>query len=286
MRPDAAAPAGMAAAGPLYDFCLWPYAPLSDPAGKRPFSDLLELSFGLSEAPAALADVSRRCVEAFGRNATVWGIKWDGARLSWELYFYDYARLDRRVSLEAVRRVLDVPAWRALPVMEHVPYFMCSVELDARARFTPSVDLYVGTPGSEVSAGLCYACGPCGPAFKNIYYFFDAKRQHDEILDKLACSMHLTAGAGAPQDLLWPQTRQCETLVVANKRLNDGIYYSRVNVGQTLWFMRRMGYPAAICDHLARNVGDFAHLLFDLGVDFRAAPGRVDFFRGAFYGVV
>lgn len=270
----------------LYDFCLWPYEPLGDPDCGRPFSDLLEFTFGLSSAPEALAALSRRCVDAFGPNATVWGVKWNGSELSWELYFYDYARLARRVTIASVLDAVGAPAWRSPGRLEHVPYFMCSVEVDGSGRVVPGIDVYVGTPGSEVSAGLCYACDESGASLKNLYHFFDARRQDREILDKLGCSMHLPPDPRPLGEILWPRTRNCQTLVLANKRACDGIYYSRVNVVQTLWFLGRIGYPMPLREHLQAHRGDYAHMLFDLGTDYRCSDGQLDFFRGAFYGVV
>ena len=98
-------------ASKLYDFCLWPYEPLTHAAGKRPYSDLLRESFELAPRPDRLQGLLKRVQDALGPQATVWGIKWDGQALSWELYFYDYARLERSVSIERLRAVL--PAQRA-----------------------------------------------------------------------------------------------------------------------------------------------------------------------------
>jgi hypothetical protein len=270
----------------LYDFCLWPYEPLVDPRGKRPFRDLLSASFDCVPGAAALEEVRRQCTEAFGENAVVWGVRQGAHGLSWELYFYDYARQQRRVSIDSVRKALALPPLEPGERLEHLPYFMCSVEVDAHGQVSPLIDVYVGTPGSEVSAGLCYAFDGKSLTFKNLYHFYETARSRTEVLDQLACSMHLPSGFDAIDSLLWPQVADCRTLVVANKRLCDGLYYSRVDASQALWFMRRCRFAGPLVTHLERNLADYAHLLFDLGVDFRNARGRLDFFRSAFYGVV
>lgn len=271
-------------ASKLYDFCLWPYEPLTHAAGKRPYSDLLRESFELAPRPDRLHSLLKRVQDALGPQATVWGIKWDGQALSWELYFYDYARLERSVSIERLRAVLGQD-WTEAPQLEHIPYFMFSIEVNGSGDISPGVDVYVGAPGSDVSAGLCYSCDSEGSRFKNLYHFFDAKREFEQVLQKLSNSMHLPLPIPGLDELLWEQTRHCQTLVVANKSAADGLYYSRVPADQLCWFSRRMDYPAPLCRWLQAERDAYSHMLFDLGVDFRSRDGRLDFFRGAFYGV-
>ena len=284
MTPDTPAAAGDKP--PLYDFCLWPYEPQAPLEGRRPFADLLAASFALAPEPDRLHEVSRRCVADLGPDKTVWGVKWDGTRMSWELYFYDYARQRRRTGVDWLLRSFDVPAWRGLRDPAHLTYFMVSVELDGHGRFAPSIDLYLGASGGTLSAGRCHALDASGLAFKHLYYFYDARRDRAAVLDALSSSVHLPAAGLRPEALLWPELAACQTLVVAHKRQADGLYYSRTPAGPSAWFLRRMGFPAPLPDLLASPSGPWDHLLFDLGVDFRLGARGVEFFRGAFYGVV
>lgn len=270
--------------GTLYDFCLWPYEALTCTTGKRPYSDLLLASFDLAPRPGRLQQLLDKLQAKLGPQATVWGIKCDGKRLSWELYFYDYARTDRQVSIERLQVMLGQD-WTSAPQVSHVPYFMFSLEVDGEGRISPGADVYVGSPGSDVSAGLCYSCVGNSVSFKNFYHFFDAQREFESALEKLSNSIHLPAPLPELDEMLWPRARQCQTLVIANKRAADGIYYSRVNAGQLVWFAERMGYPDRLRQWLAAECDSYSHMLFDLGVDFRALDGRIEYFRGAFYGV-
>lgn len=270
--------------GMLHDFCLWPYEALCDIAGKRRYSDLLRASFALAPRPDRLEALLTELQHALGEQATVWGVKWDGQSVSWELYFYDYARTQRQVSIERLQQLLG-SRWRSAPRIGHIPYFMFSVEVDGDGRIAPGADVYVGAPGSEVSAGLCYACVGASVSFKNLYHFFDTQRELGAALEKLSHSMHLPALLPRPDELLWPRTRHCQTLVIANKRAGDGIYYSRVKAEQLAWFATRMGFPEPLRSWLNARISDYAHMLFDLGVDFRLRDGNLDFHRGAFYGV-
>jgi hypothetical protein len=268
----------------LHDFCLWPYEALCDTAGKRPYSDLLRASFAQSTRPQQLEALLTELQQELGEQATVWGVKWDGQSLSWELYFYDYARTGREVSIARLQAVLG-SRWTEAPRVEHIPYFMFSIEVDGEGRVAPGADVYVGSPGSDVSAGLCYACVGDAITFKNFYHFFDGQRGLEPALEKLSNSMHLPNRLPAVDELLWPMTRRCQTLVIANKRAGDGIYYSRVRADQLAWFASRMGFPASLRQWLDKELDAYSHMLFDLGVDFRQHEGRVDFYRGAFYGV-
>lgn len=268
----------------LHDFCLWPYEPLTDPAGKLPFSTLLRASFALASQPGRLVSLLERLQGELGAQATVWGVKWNGQAPSWELYFYDYARTDRLLSIERVRDILGL-YWSDAPDVAHIPYFMFSLEVDADGRITPGADVYVGSPGSEVSAGLCYACSGDSASFKNFYHFFEASREFDQVLAKLSNSIHLPFPRPNLDELLWPRTRHCQTLVIANKRSADGVYYSRVSVAELIWFLARMEFPATLQEWLRAESAAYSHMLFDLGVDFRAHNHGIEFFRGAFYGV-
>ncbi len=268
----------------LYDFCLWPYKALSVTASRRPYSDLLLESFELARRPDRLKELLARLQRELGPLATVWGVKWNGEEPTWELYFYDYARTEREVSIERLQALLG-KYWDSAPKVAHIPYFMFSLEIDGEGRIAPGADVYVGSPGSSVSAGLCYACAGSSVSFKNFYHFFDAQREFEAAVEKLSNSIHLPAPLPNLDAMLWPRARPCQTLVIANKRSGDGIYYSRVQADQLAWFAERMGYPVRLRQWLAAECANYSHMLFDLGVDFRAREGRVEFFRGAFYGV-
>jgi hypothetical protein len=268
----------------LYDFCLWPYEPLTQPVGKHPFSHMLRASFQLAQRSDRLLGLLERIQDAIGPQATVWGIKWNRQVLTWELYFYDYARLKRTISIERLRAVLGQD-WTGPPEIEHIPYFMFSIEVNDLGEISPVVDIYVGVPGSIISAGLCYSYDNDGIRLKNLYHFFDAKHEFEEVLHKLSNSIHLPSTIPDLDELLWPQVRHCQTLVVANKRAADGLYYSRVGVEQLCWFADRMDYPVSFRRWLEAEREGYSHMLFDLGVDFRTRDGRLEFMRGAFFGV-
>lgn len=276
--------------GQLFDYCYWPYSPRAPLAGKLRSSNALFHSFEVAQAPA-LTTVCAAIREELGANRTVWGTKWDGQRLSWEFYFYDYARLDRQISLGRVLAVLGRFAHCDLVVDEHSPYFMFSLDIDrpfapggARPRIEQA-NLYLGNPDCTVSSGLSYALSAEGLAFDNLYYFFDAQREMQQVQEKLLCSLHLDLTRLRLDELLWPELRDCGSIVVANKRHCDGLYYSRITIDQLLAFLRRLAYPPALIDYLEANRRAMDHLLFDVGFDYSMRDGRIELRKSSYYGL-
>lgn len=276
---------------PPLDYCLWPYDPPRLPdAQSWQSSALLYHSFahaGLSGRMIALCDALRARVGPFG---TVWGVKCRDGALSWEFYFYDYARMDRRFSIrdftEATRGILNVD----LPPADDRPYFMFSVEVGAEhlaGRPVEQIDLYIGSPDSALTSGICYGLGREGLELRNFYFFFDAARHAQDIRDKIASNAHVPQQRLDLDDVLWPEMAAAQTIVVANKRHNDGLYFSRIGVRELTEFQQRLAMPRGMRDFLTDNAARFSHLLFDVGYDYLPDPeGGLRYLKGSFYGLL
>ncbi|MEB0135163.1 hypothetical protein QN362_07450 [Actimicrobium sp. CCC2.4] len=271
------------------DYCLWDYIPVAAPVGKWRSVNLLRDSFAYAEmgAPAfALVEAIR---QAFGPSRTVWGVKFEGGRLSWELYFYDY---DRQQRTRSVTRLLDViRPWMAstLQVNEARDYFMFSIDLDRtvleQGRPLELLQLYIGNVGSTVSSGICYDVKAQAMTLKNFYFFFDARTQVRQIIDKVRSSAYLDLSRFELDRVLWPELRECQTIVLANKRHHDGVYFSRITIDQLLFFLRRLDYPAALVATIAQQRAQLDHLLYDVGFDYRMEDGVLRILKSAYYGV-
>lgn len=280
-----------AATGDKYrDYCLWDYAPLAPTAGKLRQSSLLWHSFEVLGAPPRLRQMVEAIRAEIGPFETSWGVKRIGDRFSWELYFYDYERLERRVSIERVLRAVAPFAPSPLKLSAQRPYFMFSIDLDFELgqgqRGIDELSVYIGNPGSTVSSGICYQLSENGLRLDNLYYFFDAKAQWEDIVTKVACSSHLDLEGLKIGDILWPQMRDCGVVVVANKKFNDGVYFSRVTIDQLLYFVERMDYPAPIQAFLREHRDRLDHLLYDVGIDYRMVDGHIEIVKSAYYGIV
>ena len=271
------------------DFCLWPYPALKPCAGKLRSISLLAESFaGLAAGPRAL-EMMLAIRQELGDLRTVWGVKQTGADLSWELYFYDYGRTNRERSL---RRVVDcIRPWVscAVELSDHCPYFMFSLDFSRdlleKGGELHEVQMYLGNIGSTVSSGICYAVTRQQTLLKNFYFFFDARSALSEIAGKVCTSAFIQAADFDVNRVLWPELRDCELIVVANKADRDGLYFSRIKAAQLLWFLKRMGYPERQTRFLESNMDRFDHMLYDVGIDYRIEAGQLKILKSAYYGV-
>jgi hypothetical protein len=280
-----------AADDPALDFCLWPYEPPAPAHDKLRSLTLLMQTFDLCGVAAAGHEVVETLRRGMGPFTTVWGVKWIDGRLKWEFYFYDYRRLERERSMTRVFDVLRplIPS-RVAPNERH-PYFMFSIDftedtLSGRAGFDEA-HMYIGNPGSSVSSGIAYTVGanPEHNVLENFYFFFDAARQIDEVRGKVACSAYLEPTAFDIDAILWPELRECQTLVVANKRHNDAVYFSRIDVLQLGVFFERLGYPPPLAALARDQRARLDHMLYDVGIDYRVERGAVRILKSGFYGV-
>ena len=273
-----------------FDYCLEPYRPRRSWRGKLRSENLLWRSLAVGGALDGLRAPLCALQDTLGRDMTVWGVKWDGARLFWEIYVYDPDKEDPNATLGGLARALR-PWLRLLPQpRESVPYQMVSFDLDASvvARgLIEEVNLYLtGGPGH---AGRSYKARSEGAfELENTYRFLDAKREIDQILALLKASVFVDYSD--PRQLsrvLVPELFACRKICVAKKRFRDAAYFSGIAVEQLLFFLKRFGYPAQLVDLVARRPESFEHLSFDVGIDVTAGEdGAVTYPKTSFYGTL
>lgn len=276
-------------ADPALNYCLWDY-PAPAPAADRFRSiNLLWQSFdpgGLDGRAARLVEALR---DGIGPFRTVYGIKWDGVRLGWEFYFYDYRRLGREVSAQRVLAALSPWVRSEVTLAETLPYFMFSLDLDAALaagqRPIDVIHMYVGNPGSAVSSGIAYAVRADATRLENFYFFFDGAAGLDEARRKIETSGVVDFSRVAVDEVLRPELRQCRTICVANKQTHDCVYFSGVTVDQLLLFLQWQAYPRSTVDFVARHRDQLRHLLFDVGLDYTMRGGRLTVLKTGYYGV-
>lgn len=272
-----------------YDYCLWEYTPVTNPQGKLRSINLLNNTFASEAIGPHAAEVIAAIRQAFGMSRTVWGVKQENGKISWELYFYDYDRQQRARSITQLLQVIK--PWIAcdLTVRESSDYFMFSIDLNhALLNDCAQMDelqMYMGNVGSTVSSGICYAVTKDAMTMKNFYFFFDAGTQAREIVDKVRSSVYLDLAHFDLDTVLWPELRECQTIVVANKRNHDGVYFSRITIDQLLFFLRKMQFPAEQIAFAEQHRARLDHLLYDVGIDYRMENGVVRVLKSAYYGV-
>lgn len=274
-----------------YNYCWWPYRPVSPTAGKlRPVS-LLGRAFDIMDVADTGTHLVAGTQSALGLFRTVWGMKWNGQELSWEFYLYDYERRERTVSASRLFDGSDdqLRLANGLEVNESIPYFMFSFNRTAAdlqsAAPVDTLNIYIGNPGSHVSSGISYRLNNEGMRLDNFYFFFNAAKDREEIYGKVNCSVHVDMERTDTDTIVWPELLDCETICLANKQLHDTVYFSGINVGQLLFFLRRLEYPAELTDYVSSQRAKLDHLLFDVGFDYTTNDGQVQIGKSGLYGI-
>lgn len=107
----------------------------------------------------------------------------------------------------------------------------------------------------------------------------------DDILSKIACSAHIDSTEIGLDRILWSELRDCEVIVVANKQENDAIYFSRINVDQLIYFLKRLKYHSELISFVEENRSKLDHLLYDVGFDYRMEGKGLSILKSAYYNV-
>ncbi len=273
---------------PLFNYCLWQYQPPAPAAGKYSSANLLYHTFELAGLDERAYEMVDRIRQAIGVSRTVWGVKLLGDQLAWEYYFYDYRRRNRERSitrvLEAIRPLIRCD----VQPNESLHYFMFSLDVTramlAGEQEMEQVHMYLGNVGSTVSSGVSYALTKNERRLENYYFFFKPANALDEIIGKVACSAFIDPADVDLSQIIWPELVECDTVCVANKRHNDCIYFSGVNVDQFLFFLERLRYPAPIIAYVKEHRSQLDHLLFDVGFDYTFGADGLQVVKSGYYG--
>lgn len=274
---------------PSLNYCLWPYPPPASIEDKFRSVNLLFQSFdhaGIDPKAFAVVEAIR---DGIGPFRTVFGVKLLSDQLAWELYFYDYRRRSREVSISRVLALIRSYLPTAIQPNENLPYFMFSIDLNndlaSRRTALEVVHMYVGNPGSTVSSGVAYGVRATGITLENFYFFFDAMNQRAEIAKKVASSAVFDDTRLPVEAVMVPELLRCRTVCIANKQRHDCIYFSGVDVGQLLWFLEWRSYPASVVEFVRVNRDSLDHLLFDVGFDYRMEGAGLHILKSGYYGV-
>jgi hypothetical protein len=272
-----------------YDYCLEPYQPRRPWHGKLRGENLFWDTLDAAGLRASFREPVTALQRSLGTDQTVWGVKWDGARLFWELYFYDPQRQNPAARLDSMSATL-APWLRVLPrVPETVPYMMASFDLSeetARAGRIEELNLYL--TGEREHAGRSYKVREAATELENTYRFFPAKLESDAILQLLRSSWFVDySDPRTLSKVLIPELFACKKICVAKKRTCDAIYYSGISVDQLAWFLKRFAYPAALQSFVKEHAAALDHLYFDVGIDYRMGPsGALVYPKSSYYGTL
>jgi hypothetical protein len=272
----------------FFDYCLYEYKPAVPFQNKLRSVNLLFQSFELFKIHERAYELVRSIREGIGYSWTVWGVKRQGENVGWEFYFYDYRRLQRERSigkiLDTIRPIIPCP----IQAIETQPYFMFSIDIDndilSGKRDLDEVHMYIGNTASTVSSGISYSLTAGGRKLENYYFFFDPKIEMKGLLSKVFCSAHVDPARITIDQVVWPELRNCKRICAANKRNNDCIYFSGINVDQFVFFLKRLDYPGEIISFVEGNRSRLDHLQYDVGFDYRTEGNEVIILKSGYYG--
>ena len=71
---------------------------------------------------------------------------------------------------------------------------------------------------------------------------------------------------------------------LAAKRSADGIYFAGIDTAQLQWFLERFGWPEPTRVFVADHADDFAHVRWDVGLDYVATSGGLRWVKSGLYG--
>lgn len=265
----------------FHDYVLLEYEPVASAVDKLRSLNMLVESFavgGVESEGVALMNAVRT---ELGPFRTVWGIKWHHARkeLGWELYFYDFKREHEDISIPNLKRILAPHVKVSGNEPRPLPWHMFSIEMDRpqlRGETASALDIYVDMRS--------YKCAGDEAVFENVYTFHHARSEIDDILHRIRSCMHFDPARDRLERLMPPHLFNCRKICVANKRQTDSLYFSRVTTRALMRFLVDHGWPEQLHGFVADREEKLNHLLWDVGVDFRAESGVATPVKTGIYG--
>ena len=268
------------------DYILDEYEPVLDPTGRLHSASLLRHALRLSGRFERVWPVAERLSAELGGSETVWGVKYvpDGA-FSVEFYFY-HADARGAKSVTSLSCALAPLVRSAGRMDESLGYFMCSLELgDDVFKGNEAIwRVYFKSSASGRSAGYSYRVGARGLGrLENHYEFFEAQDPADVRALRERLRWSARSGEQAEAALLDPELLRCRRICYAVKPEWDALYFSRVPSPVLAGVLESRGAPG-LAAALREHADGFAHLLWDVGLDFRRANGTLAVGKLGVYG--
>ena len=274
-----------------YDYRHFPYKPPISTRGKLSSDIILSNSLLPSIYKGPFSQIKDKIRDAIGPWNTVWGVKLDRGAVTWELYFYSHGVMDSPSTLasllKALRSYFKIPTTVRTGI-ECQPYVMFSIDLSDgifKSRQIKNFHFYIeGKPG--ISHGNSYYWGLDGMYFENYYHFYRVPQEMVRFIDQVKHSKVL-GKAYLPflkHDLV-KKLMTCYSICVAQKKNKDGVYFSRVNIAQLLFFLEYFSYPSYILNFIKSHKKELDHLLYDVAFDCTLGPKGLEFGKSSYYGI-
>ena len=241
-----------------YNYCWWPYQPVAPTEHKfRPVS-LLFQSFEvagvdrprLRDRRGPPATPSGRSAPSGGRSGSA--AAWPGNSISTTIAVASGRSPSRGSWTRSGRTSRARSASTSGCLTSCSPSTSSPSRAAASAGWTRST-CTSGTRGAPCRRGSPTRSGRGSRPSKISTSSSTPGRTSQEAAGKILCSPHVDATQIPIDWLLWPELAACQTICVANKRRNDTVYFSGVNVDQFLFFLKRLQYPREIVGFVEQN---------------------------------
>lgn len=276
---------------PYYDFVHDPYRPIESTKNKFLSDALFNNSLVTSKFEDKLLRIKDSIGGAIGRWNTIWGVKFYGKKISWELYFYTHRIPSFQIAAEALIQALQsniqIPFLLRSGIRKQ-PYFMFSVDISNQILELNSINclhLYIdGMPRIKSSAS--YNWGINGISHENYYYFYGMPNETSELIEQLKSNPIINYRYKyLLSHNLVKRLMACKRIYLADKHDKIGIYFSRVNVAQFIVFLEHFSYPRSILDFVRSNRKNLNHLLYDVAFNCSITEKGMIFKDSSYYGV-
>jgi hypothetical protein len=268
----------------FYDYCLYPYKPLTAVLGKLQSINILNHILKLEKFPSEISAVLTTIQKTVGKFHTVWGAKLKDGKLLLELYFYNYNK-NPKISMTSLKEALTPFITFNNTPNESINYFMFSIEIDKdiiSRKKGADFHIYLSTPG-QMAAGYSYLQTKDCYLFENHYEFFEVAKHKTKIVNQLLRSVFITKKD--LKKILIPELLSCWRICVAKKRSCDCIYFSRINVDQLSFFLRLFNYPHELQNFIGEHKSKLNHLLYDVGFDYYRHNGELIIEKSGYYEI-
>ncbi len=272
-----------------YDFFHHPYKPLFLPRHKFSSDVLLHNSLMLCDDHGCFLALVDKIRSAVGPWNTVWGVKLNQGEISWELYFYNRQfsnwPLTVKGLLKALQSYFKIPAFVKKSI-ECEPYFMFSIDLNKdifKSKRIEGVHLYTEDPTGAVDGNCHYWAGE-RTYLENSYHLFRMPRRTKQFINQVK---DVSEKYYIPllKHHLVRKLLACHQTGVARKKDKNGIYFSRVDIDQLLYFLEYFTYPDHILDFIRLHKDKLDHLLYDVAFDCTLSSKGIAYGKSSYYSV-
>jgi hypothetical protein len=262
----------------LYDYCHYEYKPACKIKNKLKSISLLKNSFEFVSKSKKLYLFVEWIRSKLGVDNTVWGIKNFNGKIKWEFYFYNWNKENKQITMSNFLKISERFFSNKITPNENIPYFMFSVDICEELFERKMIE------GIHVYVGSSYYLDNKGMTLENNYTFYNPKEKMKELVKDIKKSAMVDFTVTKLLDILWPELIHCHTICYANKQTCDGIYFSRIDIDQFLYFLIKLEYPESLISFIKKNKQRLNHLYYDVGFDFKTENGKLEILKSGYYG--